>query len=62
MQILILIISIVLFIKSLSYGIFEIKVQKNKSGRYKCNYYFHSSSNSNKYYYINKGDLTITYK
>ena len=42
MQVLILFLTTIIFIKTLSYGIFEIKEQKNKSGRNSCNCYFHS--------------------
>lgn len=33
MYIIVLILSIIIFIKTLSYGIFEVKEHKNKSGR-----------------------------
>ena len=46
MQLLILFLSIIIFIKTLSYGIFETKEQKNKSGRNICNNNFHSCNNT----------------
>jgi hypothetical protein len=45
MKILVFILSVFVFIKTLSYGIFEIKEQKNKSGRNMCNNHFHSCIN-----------------
>ncbi len=42
MQILLFTLSIIIFSKTLSYGIYEIKVNKNKSGRNKRYTYFHS--------------------